>query len=260
MKKFVAVLLLLCMLLCLAACGSKTETVYLKMESLRTVYGNEIRTVYTYSDTGSPLTTKIYFQDTLRSSTSVRVSNGITYMTVTDSSGNESTQSYEYKYDEAGNVTQYEVSSGGSVYNRVNYTYDDEGKMLTMTSVTSTGTTLTEYSYDENGNLVTMVTSCEETETYTRLECTYNEDNRSVREAFYDAEGALQEYVTYEYEDDGKVITAIEYNGDDTPNGTVITYVYDEHNNLIRQTTVIDGEEAEVIVNTYEAIEVLVKD
>lgn len=260
MKKFAAALLVLCIMLCLAACGNKTQTIYVQTESLRTVYGKEIRTEYTYSSTGRRLTTKIYIGDKLYSSTSVRTSNGITYMTVTDSDGNQTTQSYEYIYDEAGNVTQYELSSGGNVYNRVNYTYDENGNCLTTTSVTASGTTLTEYTYDDSGNLMTCVTSCQEDGTYVRLEYTYNSEGNITLEEQYDADGVLQSYIEFAYEDDNKVIVATEYNGDRTANGTVVTYVYDEHENLIEKTTTIDDEVAEHIVNTYEALEVPVEE
>lgn len=264
MKKFVAALLLLCMALGLAACGGleKTETVYVLTESLRTVYGTEIRSVYTYSESGRRLSAELYRGDTLYSSTSIRTSNGVTYMTITDANGNQTTQSYEYTYDADGNAITYEASYNGSVYNRVDYTYDDRGNMLSASSEVSTGTTVTEYTYDENDLLLTMVSSCEETGDYSSYAYAYDEDGRVTLEQTYDAEGVLQSYIEHVYtEENGSVTqTATYYNGDGTEDGQVIAYVYDELGNLAEQITTIDGEVAEVIVNTYEAMEVPVEE
>lgn len=264
MKKFVAVLVLLCMALCLTACEGteKTQTIYVQTESLRTVYGVEIRSVYTYSDTGRRLTTKLYRGDELYSSTSIRTSNGVTYMTVTDASGNETTQYFESTYDTDGNLITYEAYYEGSLYNQVDYTYDEKGNMLTASSQVSTGTTLTEYTYDENDLLVGVVSSCEETGTYSRYAYAYDENGWVTLEETYDVDGVLQSYIenVYAENESGITKTATYYNGDGTEAGQVITYVYDEHENLIQQTTTIDGDVAETIVNTYEAMEVPVEE
>ena len=49
------------------------------------------------------------------------------------------------------------------------------------------------------------------------------------------------------------------YDGDGEPTGEVTRLEYDEHGNLVKEISYVDGEVAQTIVSTYEAMEVLVE-
>lgn len=260
MKKMMAVLLVLVIAASLAACQAKTETIYVQTESLRTIGEAEIRMEYTYSDDGTPLSVKTYFNDKLYQTTSSRTSGGVQYLTITDSEGNSSTQATETKYDDNGNVLQVSTSIGGTEVAYTNYTYDDNGVLVATVSVTSSAVINTTYTYDENGNLISELQENQNDGTYQRKDFVYNEVGYVVKESTYSAEDVLDGYVeiTYGAGDTEKTLT---YYGDDgEATGEVVVETYDEHGNKVQEVTTMDGEEVMIIVNTYVALEVPVKD
>lgn len=262
MKKITAAILALVLALCLGACGEqvKTETIYVQTQSVRTIYQQEIRMEYTYSEKGAPLSVKTYFNDELYQTASTRTSNGVSYLTIVDYEGNESVQTTETQYDDNGNVSQIEISVAGTAVSRTTYTYDDNGNVLTASNVTSLGTVSTSYTYDENGNVISKEEDDGSTGEFTRTEYAYDERSYVTEERTYDAEGVLQSSIRYAYEADDSGRTLTYYGADGEPTGEVETYVYDEHGNVIEQTTTVDGEVAQKTVNTYVAMEVPVEE
>lgn len=262
MNRITAALLVLVMVLCLAACGEqiKTETIYVQTSSVRELQGQEIRMEYTYSDHGEPVSVKTYFNDQLYQTTSTRTSNGVTYLTITDAEGNSSTQTTTTQYDDNGNVTMIEISVAGNTVSRTTYTYDENGNMLSAINLSTVGTVVAEYTYDANGNVLKQVETDESTGEVIATEYTYDERNYVLTERIYDGEGVLQEAVEYAYESDDSGRTLTYFDGDGAPTGEVVTCVYDEHGNMIEQTTTLDGEVIQRITYTYEALEVPVED
>lgn len=260
MKKMMAVLLVLVMAASLAACTQATETIYVQTQSLRTIGEAEIRMEYTYSDDGTPLSVKTYFNDKLYQSTSARTSGGIQYLTITDSEGNSSTQATESKYDDNGNLIQVSTSIGGTEVAYTNYTYDDNGVLLATVSVTSAAVINTDYTYDDDGNLISKLQKNQNDGTYQRKDFEYNEAGYVVKESTYSAEDVLEGYVeiTYAADDTEKTLTYYDGNGEAT--GEVAVETYDEHGNKTQEVTTMDGEVVMTIVNTYVAMEVPVKD
>ncbi len=260
MKKMMAVLLVLVMAASLAACTQATETIYVQTQSLRTIGEAEIRMEYEYSDDGTPVSVKTYFNDKLYQTTVARTSGGVQYLTITDADGNSSTQATETKYDENGNLLQVTTSIGGTEAAYTNYTYDENGVLLSTVSVTASAVINTTYTYDEDGNLVSELQKNQNAGTYQRKDFVYNEQGYVVKESTYSAEDVLDGYVEITYANGDTEKTLTYYGGDGEPTGEVVVETYDEHGNKVGETTSVDGEVAMTIVNTYVALEVPVKD
>lgn len=261
MKKMMAVLLALVLAASLAACTqAKTETIYVQTQSLRTIGEAEIRMEYDYSDDGTPVSVKTYFNDKLYQSTTTRTSGGVQYLTITDADGNSSTQAAEYKYDDNGNLIQISTTIGGTQAAYTNYTYDDAGMILSTVSVTASAVINTSYTYDGSGNLISQLQQNQTDGTYQRKDFVYNEVGYVVRESTYSAEDVLDGYVEITYTNDDTVKTLTYYGGDGEPTGEVVVETYDENGNKILEITTMDGEEVMHIANTYVAMEVPVKE
>lgn len=260
MKQLTAAILILILTLGMTACGERTQTIYVQTESLRTLAGQEIRSEYTYSAKGNPLEVKTYFNDELYQTASTRTSGGISYLTVVDREGNETVQSTLTTYDDRGNVTQVEISVGLDTISRTTYTYDDQDRPLTASTVTGTGNTVVSYTYDEKGNLVEQIRDDETTDTYTRTVYTYDDRDYILEETAYNEEGVRQGSITYTYEKDDSGRTATYFDGEGEPTGQVVTTQYDDHGNLILETTTVDGEVVQTIAYTYEALEIPVEE
>ncbi len=264
MKKLTAALLVLCMALTLAACDllpGKTETIYVNTRTVRNVYDQEIVTDYTYSQKGVMLTSTMYFNGNLYQKLSRRTSGGVAYITVEDGDGNSSVQTNTTTYDDNGNVTMVETGYNGNTVSSTTYTYDEAGLMLTATTVTSTTTTATVYTYDDRGNMASAtVTVTGDTESYKQTTYAYDDRDYVTLEQIWDEEGVLQSYLEYTYTEDDSGRTVTHFNGDGTATGEVDVYTYDEHGNVLTQTTTLDGEVAQTITYTYEALAVPVEE
>lgn len=128
----------------------------------------------------------------------------------TDRDGNQIY--YEWHYDSNGLVQKHTLANIEGVYAYENYIYDDNGRMIS------------EYHYD-NGYY-----SRDELLSYKEYE--YDEKGNLVRCTNYDAEGSLNDYVEYFY-DDNVLTKAISYNY----KGEVsITQEYDLNGNVVRRT------------------------
>lgn len=261
MKKTMAVLLALVLAVSLAACTqAKTETIYVQTQSLRTIGEAEIRMEYDYSDDGTPVSVKTYFNDKLYQSTVSRTSGGVQYLTITDADGNASTQTTQTKYDDNGNLLQVSNSIGNTEVAYTNYNYDDDGVLLSTVSVTAAATINTKYTYDENGNMIQELQQNQNDGTYQRKDFAYNADGYVIKESTYSAEDVLDGYVEITYADGDTEKTLTYYGGDGEPTGEVVVETYDEHGNKVLAVTTMDGEEVMRIVNTYVAMEVPVKE
>lgn len=261
MKRITAVLLVLVLVLAMTACGNveKTKTIYVEVQSLRTLAGQEIRTEYTYSPKGNPLTVKTYFNDKLYQSASTRTSGGVNYLTIVDLEGNETTQTTNTIRDENGNVASVEINVGGNLVSRTRYTYDDQNRVLTANTVTTMGDTDIAYAYDANGNLIEQIKDDASEGTYVRTVYTYDDRNYVQDEKSYDRDGVLQGSIVYAYQGDTSR-TATAYDAEGNATGEVIECTYDAHGNLIKEVAYMDGEVIQTIVKTYEAMEVPVEE
>ena len=141
----------------------------------------------------------------------------------------------EYAYDTKGDMTSaiYTDSKGNSVYNHFICEYNENGKLTKKTHTEDgKGTTSYEYNYDEKGNLVKTVV-------------TYPDKNQSVYDYKYDDNGnVIRESHNYDYKNKYVVENTYDEKGDlikyvyTTPSGYThtknYTYTYNTNGNLIR--------------------------
>ena len=257
MKKIMALLLIFVIAASLVACGqTETETIYVQTESVRTIGENQIRMEYAYSDTGVPLSLKSYLNNKLYQTIDYRISNGLQFLTVTDSEGNITTQSTETKYDDKGRVMQVTSAVGGTEVAYTNYTYDDNDKLISTMAVTASASVYTTYTYGDNGWVVSTLAVDQNTGKYTRTDYVYNEAGDVIKESIFSAEDTMAEAKTISYNADKSEITTTYLDGAGEPTGEVTVDYYDEHGNKVKSVTTINGEVAMTTVNTFEAMEV----
>ena len=261
MKKITAALLALVLILGMTACGAfeKTETVYVQTQSLRTIGEQTIRMEYTNSKNGVPVSVKTYFNDVLYQTASTRTSGGVTYQTVVDKDGNTSTQTTNTTKDDRGNVTMLEILVGSTTVSRTMYTYDEQNRLTKGNTITSLGYTDVSYTYDAAGNVTEKIVDDGANNSYTRTVYTYDDRNYVLEEKMYDKDGVLQGSYRYTYADNGQNRIKEAFDAENKSTGEKVESQYDEHGNLIKEITSLNGEVLQTIVNTYEAMEVPVK-
>ena len=262
MKRWIALILVMLLTICMTACVSfeKTETIYVNTKSVRTLAGQVIRTEYTYSPKGTPVTVKTYFNDRLYQTASARTSGGVQYMTIIDNSGNETTQSTNTVYDENGNVATVEITVGSNLVSRTRYTYDDQNRLTAANTVTTLGNTDIQYVYDAQGNLAEQIKDDASQDTYIRTTYSYNEKGLVIFEKSFNREGEPVRSISYAYNETNTVRTASGYDAEGNPTGEVVIATFDEHGNMVREESVANGEVVQTIVNTYEAMEIPVEE
>lgn len=261
MRKMIAMLLVMVLAVSLTACTqAKTETIYVQTQSLRTIGDNEIRMEYEYSENGTPVSIKTYFNDKLYQSTTSRTSGGIQYLTITDADGNSSTQATENKYDDQGKLLQVSTSIGGTEAAYTNYTYDTDGRLAGTVSVTAAAVIDTTYTYDDSGNLTSVLEKNQNAGTYSRTDYVYNESGDVIKESIFSGEDTLDAYMEISYNADKSEKTITYYGGDGKATGEVVVETYDAHGNKVKAVTTVDGEVAMTTVNTFMALEVPVEE
>lgn len=261
MKKITAALLALVLILGMTACGAfaKTETVYVKTQSLRTIGEQTIRMEYTNSKTGVPVSVKTYFNDSLYQTVSTRTSGGVTYQTVVDQSGASTTQTTSTTKDANGNVVMLEIAVGTTTVSRTTYTYDDQNRLVKGSTLTNQGITDVSYTYDAAGNVAEKINDDAANGTYTRTVYTYDARDYVLEEKSYGKDGALLGSIRHTYTEDGSGKITESFDAEGNATGEKVESQYDEHGNLIKEITSMNGEVVQTIVNTYEALEVPVE-
>lgn len=269
MKKLLAMLLILCMALSVAACGNdgsfvvsagKTVTVYLLAgESHYNADGMNWKTVsYSYDSKGLLLSeewdmrSENVWNDALE-----------TYVSTLMPCDGISDTAYTYRYDKYGNITQYSVSysDDSSQTSDYTHTYHDDGTIAATTLETGDGArSVYTYTYDE-GKLTKIEwenLDPEASESFAAFswDCGYDREGRLISVECssekvsgvyfsYDKDGKLTTYannseVTYTYDDDGRLLTAgkLQYAYDDSTlsaiTGSAMTYTCDDNGNVIK--------------------------
>lgn len=260
MKKMMAALLVLVMAVSLAACTQATETIYVQTESLRTIGEAEIKMVYAYSDDGTPISVKTYFNGKLSQTSDTRISGGIQYLTFTDADGNSMVQTITQKLDDSGRVIQTSNSVSGTEVAYTNYTYADNGQVATMVNVTASEVTTTTYTYDDKDNVISILEQTQNAGEYSRKDYEYNAAGDLVKLSTYCGEEALEGYMEASINADRTEQTITYFDAEGKPTGEVVVETYDANGNKIKEVTTVDGEVVMTIINTYQALEVPVKD
>jgi len=129
--------------------------------------------------------------------------------------------SFEYGYDEAGNITQEIQTQTGSVYTRT-YSYDAADEVTGFTEQSDSELKTYSYAYDKAGNRLTEdITGNDDTK---HLTYDYNEgDELTLKSHDSDSD-------SYDYDKNGNVIKAT------TQGDQVTTYDYDDENRLVQIT------------------------
>lgn len=167
------------------------------------------------------------------------------------SHGNEVYAMYEAEFDSNNNLLRETLYKNFERDSEKLYTYDENSNMLSM-EVTEYGTTVrTDYEYDSEGKLIREQNNKRDIATYT--------------EYFYDSEGRMEKWTSYYcnnnkidqerhflYDNNGNLITEEIYNNLlELKLSFIVTYEYDENNNLLKRTQV-DDEGIISILEEYE--------
>lgn len=263
MKKLLALILALAMILTLSACGGeptdtnptddptgsvggsndptgttaaptdpapKTETKWV-VQTETYVYEDPslgtVTAVYTYDDLGNLLTCR-------QESATETLEMVMTY----DENGHEESITITrgdqvmkqlITCDENGNRIKTEAYDNDVLFQTYTYTYDENGNQLTMTVVTDMYSMYTEYTYDESGNVLGYK-SYYNKELQSTVTVEYDDQGRHIRSTTTDAQGDIGSITEATYE--GNTETRITKAAD----GTVLTtmvFTRDEHGNAI---------------------------
>ena len=209
---------------------------------------------YHYDDYGREKLTEEYMEGAVICSTSV---------TYTDS-GRELLYSYpegrtvtvREELDEAGNLLSREFIEDGEVEYRTDYTYDDQGRLLSYTTVyTYEGSPLScTYEYDDRGNQV-MVYEYTGDELMGKTQREFDDQGRKTKAVYTDM---LSDWgYTYVYTWEGTTETAVQYDSDGAESRKTIT-TYDESGNILVQETWQEDVMVSRLEYTYEEIEIIV--
>lgn len=218
MKKLFTLLLSLCLMLSLAACGDPAEDTQPKdTEPGTTKPNDEVRFLWDEEGTESVCTLVEMLYKDLRENTETSLT-----MDVTDKgqilsvSNGERNQQAQVEYDEKGFPTAIKVTEDGTVITTVNFSFDANGNLLRMTSPEYE--VENRYTYDEKGNVLT-----------------YTDNDRTI---------------TYTYDGNGNKLSAREVN----KNGKIweYFYTYDADGNELTGKVTMDGELWSEWSNTYE--------
>lgn len=274
MKRLLALLLSLCLLLSLAACGEPAETTQPK----DTEPGKTTQPDTTEPDATQPSEEVSFLWDEDGSDKEITILTEMLYkdladateasltMDITDKgqilsvSNEERNQQAQVEYDEKGFPTAIKVTEDGAVVTTVNFTFDASGNLLRVTSPEYKLDT--SYTYDDNDNVLT-ITNPDSTE-----ECTYDEKGNLLTSKV-SRSGKLWEY-TYTYDSDGNELTGkVTLDGElrsewsnTYENGNLVSekndsdeyrYTYDDKGNQLTCDFYRDGEFVWNQTYTYDA-------
>lgn len=283
MKKYVPILLLLCLLL--SACGAAAEPTEVLETSPATtaapapettqpttepkpVY--EKQTVYlctletmTQYETGSVFTTAHAYDENGMRTESWRVesdgSKGYTTVYTYDEAGNLLHENDIHRtYDESGNMLSQCYGDEGDYLYEYHFTYDDAGYPIEEVRITrySTERTIT-YTITYNADHTASEVQEEENETVTAItKETYNAAGQVLTSFTYDPEGYFLSGLTCEYDADGRLLLEQRYSGSETQADYEVIYTYDEKGLLISKNA--DYYYGNLTEYTYEPFEIWV--
>ncbi|NEQ48277.1 MAG: hypothetical protein F6K00_33980 [Leptolyngbya sp. SIOISBB] len=259
--------------------GDRTSFVYdAANQMVAMIDANGVRTEYTYDDLGRRVSV----------TTAAGTPEAITTQTAYDSVGNVLAQidglgqRTEMEYDNLDRLTltrDAETPAGETTY-----TYDDEGKLLSLTD--AVGNT-TSYTYDDRDRLISETNQFGDTRTYNydavgnRLSTTdrngrdrtftYDNLNRQVSETWLDEQDAVVRTTTMTYDAADQVLgitapdSAYQFGYDELGRRTrvsnagtpgvptvVLDYGYDADGNIISVTDTIDGVVSGTVNYTYD--------
>ena len=164
---------------------------------------------------------------------------------------------YTYTYDDQGRMASITSFDGaGSQLDHIENVYDQEGLLVTGLGTTSSDgrMQLGEYGYDAAGNQIQVtyhVSASIESAVERQYRYTYDSGGNAIREDYYDGTGTMRDYEIYTYTD-GQMTRADSYGPDGTPTGYDL-YEYNEAGQLLKRSDYdADGELIYFYVYTYD--------
>lgn len=168
------------------------------------------------------------------------------YAQVTEYKNGKLYATYNYSYDDTGNLLkESKTYDNGQTYTKT-YTYDEEGKLLKHKEVAPYWSDDFEYTYDNQGRLIKQVK--DRGNLLITTEYTYDENGKVERENHYSSQGD-KSYILVFYDSLGNVTARLEYA--DEKCITDITYTYDENNRIIEERTWSYLERDTPVTNIY---------
>lgn len=266
MKKIIALLLVICVVLSFAACGKdntpaeEKNTELVEMSLVSAIYkdgkpdrkyeyderGNE-KLYINYDEDGEVFIEEssiydemdnkirsVYTADGKVSENDFKYTydkNGNILLKLSKEDGDE--YSYEYKYDKIGNIKEFVLKENGIQQNKTKYSYDDNGNKIKEDMYSRNGALVgsSVYEYDEKGNNTLNVFY-------------YNGEERQKSVYTYDEKGNLIEDVYYE----------------EGGEGSREKYFYDEKGNQIEWLSYFQGEFSGRYVYEYNGENQLIKE
>ncbi|MBE6607046.1 MAG: RHS repeat protein [Ruminococcaceae bacterium] len=142
----------------------------------------------------------------------------------------------EYSYDDMGNVIKDISYSGETPMHGYEYSFDKSGNMIKKTVLQNMNTDFdylstrftVDYTYDENGKLITALETSSNGSEY-RVDYIYDENGRLIREDEIIDDGMVT-IVEYAYDESDKILKETNYY-----NEYVIDYTYDAKGNLVEE-------------------------
>lgn len=283
MKKYVSILLLLCLLL--SACGNSADPT----ESLETAPAAttapvpattepttepepqyELQTVYlctletmTQYDTGAVFKTAHAYDENGLRTESWRVesdgSKGYTTVYTYDEAGNLLHENDIHRtYDEAGNMLSQCYGDEGDYLYEFHFTYDDAGfpiEEVRIRRYTTEEIITYTITYDA-AHTSSEVLEIENEEVTAITKETYNTSGDVLTSYTYDPDGNFLSGLTCEYDTDGKILKESKYSGSETQADYSVIYTYDENGLLISKNA--DYYYGNLVEYTYEPFEIWV--
>jgi len=164
----------------------------------------------------------------------------VLYDKLIETYSNGGKRTYDYSYDDKGNVLKkVETDSDGKKHN-YEYSYDKKDNVIKEMVIFSDGSNRSyEYSYDDYGNLIKKVHTSDDGKTYT-YEYSYDNKGNIIKETLTTFYGSRQT-AENSYDDCGNLFKRVII--DDSNKTHTYTYenIYDDYGNLIKKVEVQDG-------------------
>jgi len=158
-----------------------------------------------------------------------------------------------YKFNNAGNLTEMEESSGNrSVKSRIDFKYDNSERLIEVTGYKKKKTFDYRllYFYDDPKNQVRNEHYYSDGSLSSKGLFKYDNNKQEIERQYYSSDGSLRNKVLFTYNDRGGLINHSAYNSENKKIGEE-DYEYDDKGNIIQIKTYRNGSIAKKTVNEF---------
>lgn len=161
----------------------------------------------------------------------------------------------KYTYDEEGMLISVKEFSGNTLTNKINYSYEESRKGLKRIGKYSQtgGTARSEEILDKNGNVIVEKYFNADGKCYSWTEYEYDDEGNQLLMESYDSDGNLEYGFRSKYDKNGNLERMTQYNDDrNKPHSDIkVEFEYDKDGKAISAVGYENGEEAGEIEFTY---------